>query len=87
MKKIEFIEKGRISNDNMKTLTGGTTWENCTSAGPACPVVKGDNFKIIANCAHNLYTCGGTMQFCVSGDDLAACAGLPSDPKGVIRPV
>lgn len=83
---IDIIKKGRLSLSTMGKIIGGS-WTNCSGSGTACPKVSGDNFSIIKNCEHNLYTCGTTMVFCVSDDDLAACSGLPSDAKGIKRPI
>lgn len=84
--KLEFIEKGRLSNGEMMGTLGGKTYQNCSDAGPGiCPSVSGNAFTIIANCAHNLYTCDTAMRFCMGNTDLAVCSGLPSDDKGVKR--
>ncbi len=87
--KLEFIENGRLTNGEMSQFLGGvdsTTYQDCTKSGPGiCSNVKGNVFTITANCTHNLYTCRTEMQFCTGVNDLATCAGLPSDTKQVVR--
>lgn len=85
--KFVVIERGRLDKESMNVIFGGKKWENCSDSGTACPMVSGNGFKIIKNCEHNLYTCDTTMKFCVNKDDLAACSGLPTDTKGIIRPI
>ena len=85
--KLVVIERGRLDKESMNVIFGGKNWENCSDSGTACHMVSGNGFTIIKNCEHNLYTCDTTMKFCVNKDDLAACSGLPTDTKGIIRPI
>ena len=85
--KFKIIETGRLDKESMSVILGGKEWENCSDSGTACPMVSGNNFKIVRNCTHNLYSCGTTMTFCVNKEDLAVCSGDRNDPKGTIRPV
>ncbi|MBO4738399.1 MAG: hypothetical protein J5606_02430 [Bacteroidales bacterium] len=87
MSKIKFIEEGRLSQEEMNQCVGGKSYTNCSSRGPICGNVKGDFFTIIKNCTHKYYTCDTFMRFCINNSDLSTCSGLPSDAKGVKRPV
>ena len=64
MSKIEFIEEGRLSRNEMGLCFGG---------GTRCIEVCTDGLKI-TYCLTELHQCGGQYSKCSSKDDLYYCS-------------
>lgn len=75
MKKITFLERGRLDDLSMKSITGGESdgTDSCSNSGPICPKVGGAGFTVVRDCAHNLLTCD--LNFKVCNDRLSFCPG------------
>lgn len=72
--KLEIIEHGRISNDELSLICGGAErkYKDCSDAN-GCPTVTGSNLTTQRNCAYKLYICSDGFSLCINDDDLSSC--------------
>ncbi len=77
MSKLQFIEEGRLNNDEMNSINGG---DNCPSKGNTYYCSTDDIKKVahyvVANCSYNYHYCDN--EFAVinpGGTTIAACSG------------
>jgi len=75
MKKLEYIEQGRLSNDQLSNCLGGVKpkeYDDCSDAR-GCPIVSGTNLTVVRNCVVRLFSCQNNFSICDNSDDLSSC--------------